>query len=319
MQGKKQRLTTPRVRITGEARFADRRIDGQIELRSGALALNAKGVVDLATSSFDPLRLDANLLRPEALFPNMSGRSIRMQAVLDGPFATARFRYHATAPHFAFDDTGFDQASADGAGRLSRGLVLVPIRFRAARVTGIGDVAGGILADEASSTLARLRALAALREAAETDPLTGLLNRRSFAAGLARLPPDSALVMLDLDHFKRVNDEGGHHAGDQVLKSFSAHLRAAARSEDLVARWGGEEFAVALPAGAAEGAASLLARVRESWEGATPTFSAGYTVVNPSETAAAALDRADTALYHAKAAGRDQDTFAPIVRVTKTS
>jgi diguanylate cyclase (GGDEF)-like protein len=174
-------------------------------------------------------------------------------------------------------------------------------------------VAASILADEASSTLARLDALAALRHAAETDPLTGLLNRRAFTAGLTRLPPDSAIVMLDLDHFKRINDQDGHQAGDQVLKSFSAHLRAAARSEDLVARWGGEEFVIALPGGTAEGAQSLLTRVRESWAGAPVTFSAGYTIINPRETATTAMERADTALYQAKTAGRNQDTYAPAI------
>ena len=98
LQGKLQRLTTPRIRVTGEARFADRRVDGQVELRSPALAVNAKGVVDLARSRFDPLRLDANLLKPAALFPNMSGRNIRLQATLAGAFARAAFRYWLTSP-----------------------------------------------------------------------------------------------------------------------------------------------------------------------------------------------------------------------------
>ncbi|SFR87087.1 autotransporter secretion inner membrane protein TamB [Sphingomonas jatrophae] len=145
LNGKAQRLTAPRIGVTGEARFADRRLDGQVELRSAALAINAKGVVDLAESRFDPLKIDANLLRPAALFPNMSGRNIRLQAELTGAFSTASFRYRLTSPRFAFDQTGFEGASAFGAGRFSRAPIAVPIRFHARRVTGVGDVAGGIL------------------------------------------------------------------------------------------------------------------------------------------------------------------------------
>ena len=144
-KGKLQRLTAPRVLVNGAGTLADRRLAGSLALRSAALAVEATGGVDLATSAYRNLRLDARLLRPAALFPNMSGRDVRLRAVLDGAFGTARFDYRLAAPRVAFDDTGFEQVVAAGKGRLSKAPIAVPIRLSAARVTGIGDVAGGIL------------------------------------------------------------------------------------------------------------------------------------------------------------------------------
>ncbi|WP_294322094.1 translocation/assembly module TamB domain-containing protein [uncultured Sphingomonas sp.] len=145
LQGKLQRLTAPQVRVTGSATFADRRIDGVLALRSAALAMEAQGVVDLGTSAFRDLRLRARLLRPAAMFPNMTGRDIELRAILDGAFSTARFDYRLRASRLAFDQTGFEQVVAAGQGRFSKAPVIVPIRLAAARVTGVGDVAGGIL------------------------------------------------------------------------------------------------------------------------------------------------------------------------------
>lgn len=144
-KGKLQRLTAPRVLVSGAANLADRRLDGTLSLRSAAMAVEASGVADLADSAWRNLRVRARLLRPSALFPNMTGRNVELRAVLDGPFATARFDYRITAPRFAFDKTGFEGARVAGKGRLSRSPVLLPARFTAARVTGVGDVAGGIL------------------------------------------------------------------------------------------------------------------------------------------------------------------------------
>ena len=145
LQGKLQRLTARQVRVTGSATFADRRIDGVLALRSAAMALEADGIVDLGTSAFRDLRLRARLLRPAAMFPNMTGRDIELRAILDGEFSTARFDYRLRAARLAFDQTGFEQVVAAGQGRFSKAPVIVPIRLAAARVTGVGDVAGGIL------------------------------------------------------------------------------------------------------------------------------------------------------------------------------
>ncbi len=143
--GKLQRLTMPRVLVHGAGTLADRRLKGTLALRSGSMDVTADGTLDLAENAYRGVRLHAILLRPPALFPNMTGRDIELRAILDGAFATAAFEYRLTARRFAFDTTGFEEARAAGRGHFSKAPVLVPIRFTAARVTGVGDVAGGIL------------------------------------------------------------------------------------------------------------------------------------------------------------------------------
>ena len=143
--GKLQRLTSPRVLVNGTATLAHRRLDGHLSLRSPALSVDTTGVLDLAASAYRNVRITARLLRPPALFPNMTGRNIELRAILDGGFSHAAFDYRLAADHVAFDDTGFDQVRAAGSGRLSKAPVIVPITLSAAQVTGIGDVAGRIL------------------------------------------------------------------------------------------------------------------------------------------------------------------------------
>lgn len=143
--GKLQSLTAPRVAVNGAGTFTNRRLDGTLALRSPALAVQVEGMVDLAASAFRNLRVSARLLRPAALFRNMRAQDMRLRAILDGNFRTFAFDYRLTARRFAFDDTGFEQARAAGRGHWSRTPVAVPVRFTAARVTGVGDVAGGIL------------------------------------------------------------------------------------------------------------------------------------------------------------------------------
>ena len=145
LTGKGHRMTAPRVLVNGGATYANRRLDGALALRTPSLAVDATGVIDLAASAYRNVRIKARLLRPATLFPNMSGRDIELRAILDGAFATAGFDYRIDAARFAFDDTGFENAHLIGRGHLSKAPVLVPARFTAARVTGVGDVAGGIL------------------------------------------------------------------------------------------------------------------------------------------------------------------------------
>jgi len=168
-----------------------------------------------------------------------------------------------------------------------------------------------------------------LRLQATTDGLTGLLNRRAFrelaAAALVRgdrYRVRHAVLMLDIDHFKRINDEHGHAAGDDVLVRFAEALRAALRRGDLACRYGGEEFCVLLSHADAAAAAGfhqrLVDETKRRFEAAgikTPTFSAGLAVTQPQREveprpAGAALDallaHADAALYRAKAGGRNR-------------
>lgn len=145
--GKLQRLTAPRVAIRSAATLADRRLTGTLDLRSAALAARFDGTVDLGRSAFDRLRIAARLLRPPALFPNMTGSDVRLAARLDGAFPTATLDYRLTSPRFAFDNTGFEQVRAEGRTRLGHRPFRLPVRMVARRVTGVGTVAGGILAN----------------------------------------------------------------------------------------------------------------------------------------------------------------------------
>jgi len=160
------------------------------------------------------------------------------------------------------------------------------------------------------------------------DPLTQLFNRRyldSVTPGLigsaARRGAPLALVLVDLDHFKLVNDRHGHPAGDVVLREIGRVLPMSLRPADVVCRYGGEEFCVVLPdadgPGAERALASLAARVRDlrvAWNGQTLgglTFSAGIAVLGQhGDTAADLLAAADRALYEAKDAGRDRILIA---------
>lgn len=158
-----------------------------------------------------------------------------------------------------------------------------------------------------------------LTREAQQDPLTGLLNRRSLyehqpprGPGLERC---ASVLLLDLDHFKTVNDERGHLAGDEVLKAVARRLLDGVRSADRVARWGGEEFLVWLPSTPLEGARRLAESLRERI-GSVPialpggevrqTVSIGVAEMRPDEHLEPAVARADEVLYEAKRHGRNQ-------------
>jgi len=144
-RGQIARLTGPMMRVTGNATLANRQLDTHLGVVSPALALSANGYVDLARSSFDAMRIDVRLRQPQAVMATMSGRDIAALVMLDGPFGSASFDYRITASRLAFDATGLEDVRATGRGRLSAQPVLVPVSLSARRVTGVGDIAGGIL------------------------------------------------------------------------------------------------------------------------------------------------------------------------------
>lgn len=162
-------------------------------------------------------------------------------------------------------------------------------------------------------------ALEEVQRLATRDDLTGLANRRHMQERLeqehcrvGRGGRPFSVVLIDLDHFKRINDSHGHASGDEVLRAFAAEAVAMLRSSDLMARWGGEEFLLLLPdtqAPQAQATAErLLARVRDVPldAGSVLTFSAGVAEIQPGENAIEAVERADRAMYAAKQAGRNR-------------
>jgi translocation and assembly module TamB len=147
LKGKLQRLATPVVNIRGDATLKSRILDGQVVVGSPELRAVARGAVDLANNRFRGMRLGIDLLKPPALFTNMTGRNVRMVWTLDGPFETADYSYRLTSDWVKFDDTGFTGLRAEGRGRVTPWPMRVPIRLSARAITGVGDIAGAMLAN----------------------------------------------------------------------------------------------------------------------------------------------------------------------------
>jgi two-component system cell cycle response regulator len=219
----------------------------------------------------------------------------------------------------------------------------IPVVFLTGR-TGMADVVAGLRAGahdylkkpfEPEELLARVGSAihvkqlqdqlrdrnALLDQLSRTDALTGLYNRRHLDEELARRHGEArryhdslALVLLDIDHFKQVNDLHGHPVGDDVLREVSRRIQNELRLEDIAGRWGGEEFLIILPRTDLDGVLESAERIRRAIS-ATPitagdrritvTISGGC-AVGPGESPAELLRRADKRLYQAKAAGRNQ-------------
>jgi diguanylate cyclase (GGDEF)-like protein len=169
------------------------------------------------------------------------------------------------------------------------------------------------------------RVIDSLCELSLKDPLTGLANRRSFMAALEReiaiverSGDSSLLLMIDVDHFKGVNDRFGHPAGDRVLHAIGACLSHCVRPKDTVVRYGGEEFAVVLPDCHASYGLVIAERMRETIQklcitvvsqvelSVTVSIGGAYALRTPGATATSWIGRADKELYRAKSGGRNQ-------------
>ena len=234
--------------------------------------------------------------------------AIVAKAMLDGE----PFEYEARLLTPAGDERRVHSrgdADRDGQGRIL-GL-FGTLQDVTAQVRGQRELEAARLAAEQAARLATA--------AAETDPLTGVANRRKIAALLDLAIDDAhrergplSVAMLDLDHFKWINDSHGHLVGDQVLIQVARVAAASLRGNDVVGRIGGEEFVLLLPHADAAQASAIAERVRGAIAaaGSDPdlprvTASLGVATLMPDEDAAALLNRADGALYAAKRAGRN--------------
>ncbi len=172
------------------------------------------------------------------------------------------------------------------------------------------------MAAVAGNRLGMLRALEKRERQATTDPLTGLVNRRELedrARDMAVTEARVAVVIIDLDRFKELNDTHGHDAGDSALRTFARVASDGLRPDDVAARYGGEEFVLLLPGVDATGAVRVVERLRVALSdtierGGLPrfTFSAGLVDAEPPFELAELISRADEALLEAKNTGRDR-------------
>jgi diguanylate cyclase (GGDEF)-like protein len=195
-----------------------------------------------------------------------------------------------------------------------------------------------MLASQAGARIGMLRTMVRTQEQASTDSMTGLINRRIFQTrirSLRRNDTPFALVMADIDHFKRINDTYGHESGDRALKTYCEVAKDSIRQTDVMARWGGEEFAFAFPSLDPMQARDTLDRIRLELAvrlstSDLPGFTVSYGIVATDECASLeqAVRLADDALYEAKALGRDRSVIAsaeataaatatPIVRIAE--
>ena len=203
-----------------------------------------------------------------------------------------------------------------------------PVRVRTAPIRdGSGQIIGGVEVFSDDSAVLRVEEDAArARRDALTDELTGLPNRRLFDAALAgrlenlvRYGWGFGLLIADIDHFKAVNDTLGHVFGDAVLTGVAATLRGAVRAGDVLARWGGDEFAVLVeaPSGAdlldaAQRLSALLGQSEARLAGISRSVqvSVGGALAQSDDSAETIFARADGALYHAKQSGRNRIEIA---------
>jgi diguanylate cyclase (GGDEF)-like protein len=176
----------------------------------------------------------------------------------------------------------------------------------------VGATVQALVAHVRDQHLERDRLLAQLHDLAHTDPLTGLPNRRAWELELdralahaSRSDEPLSLAVIDIDNFKDINDQRGHAEGDSLLIETSRRWSEGLRAADVLARIGGDEFALLTPACTEHDAAAVIARMRTR----TPppySCSVGLAAWDGTETAQRLLQRADAALYHAKRNGRDR-------------
>jgi diguanylate cyclase (GGDEF)-like protein len=184
--------------------------------------------------------------------------------------------------------------------------------------TGGDDLVGRLLRGVTQAANESADRSERLAFAAERDSLTGILNRRGFVASARKVltgKRQAVLGLIDLDHFKAINDHLGHAAGDVLLHAFAERMVDVVRRSDICARWGGEEFAVLLPGANMEQARIVMERLRSSiarnpLPNAAVTFSCGLAAIHNADELHDIAAHADKALYAAKHEGRDRIAIA---------
>lgn len=226
-----------------------------------------------------------------------------------------RYRYTLSG-----NDVEGSKARPDLAGKLHFQAHISPIVIRPGEPPDMVMWVANNVTEFVDMLSSREREARRLINQAMRDQLTGVLNRRGFLKETERLRAArgklaSAVILADLDHFKILNDTHGHLAGDQALKVAARRLRAILRSTDLIGRFGGEEFIFWLDHVDPQKAEQLAERLRAAIANLPVSFenkpialtaSFGVTMLDPDERLETAIERADTALYEAKAAGRNR-------------
>ena len=284
------------AQLVTDAAFAvlfEEQIDGTLVATAGTAG------VDLG-----PMRIDPRTEFSATAEAWRTRSRIYLANTTDDPLASARMAGHTGAVAVLFQPVIRD----------GRPTAVLVVGFRESRpqVPALALDMVELVAAEIAAAIDRADLLALFAAQARTDPLTGAANRRSWdeemeraVARTRRTAEPLTVALIDMDHFKAYNDTFGHEAGDAVLGELVAAVRIELRTGDLIARWGGEEFALALPGcdlREAHIVASRLLRVVPSGQ----TVSIGLTQAGPLDTPRTLIGRADRALYAAKDGGRNQ-------------
>jgi diguanylate cyclase (GGDEF)-like protein len=310
------------------------RVQGAFDsLAEGVVVLDTKGRVMMANKAFQKLHADAAQVRPGVALSSVAWLASSLQRDLqDHPWARALSERKANTGHTLQVAAGTENARqlvvncapiTDTGGQV-RGCIATfdditeLHRSNAQLLVAMGELsASKTEIERKNEDLFRL---------ATRDPLTGCLNRRAFFEAFEPLLAEAAkqytplsCLMLDIDHFKSVNDTHGHAVGDRVIQEFAKKLQQAARATDLVCRYGGEEFVIVVPGLTATEAMAFGERVRERIErecgqgvrevpGLKVTVSVGVHSLSKAATESGhnMVDLADQALYEAKRSGRNR-------------
>lgn len=216
LEGPVERLTGPQLNVAIDTTLAERRADTRIKLNSSALAVDAGGIIDLASNKFGNFAVDAKLLTPGAIAPNLRGRDVLARVVLNGAFATPTVDYKVRATSLGFAETTVENVYAEGLARVDSQRILVPVHARAKRISGLNPALGGltnnvridgdlaidmptILSDNLRIRSDTIDATAIIAANMETGRYTGALkgrvnNFRVESVGIINLNTDAELV-----------------------------------------------------------------------------------------------------------------------------